>query len=366
MSHQHDVEGAAAEVLDGVVRRAGRVGHLVLNRPRALNALNHDMVRRMTAALSEWQHDDGVQTIVLSGAGERGLCAGGDIVAIYRAVRAGRDDALRFWADEYALDAAIARSPKPYVALMDGLVLGGGVGVSAHGAIRVVTERSRVGMPEVSIGFFPDVGGTYLLARAPGELGTHLALTGGTATGADAIALGLADHFVPSGRLGALVDALETRPVAEVIAEFAVPPPPSALVAERRWIDESYSGDDAQTVVERLAASSEPAAREAAETIRSKSPTSVAVTLAALRRAAVLPSLEAAFDQDFRIGTRFTQGTEVLEGIRAQVIDKDRRPRWSPATLAEVSVPAVERYFAPLGEHELGLATMPSGIGRET
>jgi enoyl-CoA hydratase len=150
------------ETLDDevLVRRAGALGHLTLNRPRALNALTHSLVRPRAAALDDWRDDDTVRTVILSGAGERGLCAGGDIVAIYTAVRSGRDDALRFWADEYRLDAGIARYPKPYLALMDGLVLGGGIGLSAHGGIRVVTERTRIGMPEVSIGFFPDVGGT--------------------------------------------------------------------------------------------------------------------------------------------------------------------------------------------------------------
>jgi enoyl-CoA hydratase len=225
-------------------------------------------------------------------------------------------------------------------------------------------------MPEVSIGFFPDVGGTYLLSRAPGQLGTHLGLTGGTASGADAIAIGLADHFVPSERLNELAAALETRDADEVVAEFAVTPPASELLAQRSWIDECYSGDDAETIVERLEASSEPAARDAAATIRSKSPTSVAVTLAALRRAAALPSLEAALDQDYRVAARFATGTEVVEGIRAQVIDKDRNPQWSPATLAEVTRDAVERYFAPLDVesdgNELGLATQPTRTGSGT
>ena len=343
------------------------VGLITLNRPKAINSLTHPMVTTMSRVLTDWERDDAIRAVVVSGAGDRGLCAGGDIVAIYTAVRSGRDDAVRFWADEYRLDAAIARYPKPYVSLMDGLVLGGGIGLSAHGGIRVVTERTRVGMPEVSIGFFPDVGGTYLLSNAPGELGTHLGLTGGTASGADAIAIGLADHFVPSDRLAELVAALETRDAAEAIAEFAVEPPASELIAQRAWIDEAYAGDDAEAIVERLAASSEPAAREAAATIRTRSPTSVALTLAALRRAAALPSLEAALDQDFRIATRISRGTEVVEGIRAQVIDKDRAPRWSPATLAEVTAEDVEKYFAPLGPSdpgaaELGLAA-PAPIG---
>ncbi len=339
-----------------VVLRRGGLGHLILNRPRAINALTHAMVQRIAAVLAEWADDDSVRTVLLTGAGERGLCAGGDIVAIYNAVRDGRDDASRFWADEYAMDAAIAAYRKPYVALMDGLVLGGGIGISAHGRIRVVTERTRVGMPEVSIGFFPDVAGTWLLARAPGELGTHLALTGGMASGADAIALGLADYFVPSERLPELIEALAEPPVeplvepveplaAATIARFAITPPASELLAQRTWIDAAYAGDDPQTIVERLAASPEPAAREAAATILSKSPTSVAVTLAAMRRAATLPSVEAALAQDLRIATRFTRGTEVLEGIRAQVIDKDRTPHWNPATLAEVTPAMVEQYF---------------------
>ncbi len=331
-----------------LVRREGSLGHLVLNRPRAINALTQSMVDTLGRVLAAWAIDDTVSTVLLSGAGDRGLCAGGDIVAIYTAVRDGRDDARRFWSDEYALDAAISRYPKPYVSLMDGLVLGGGVGLSAHGSVRVVTERTRIGMPEVSIGFFPDVGGTYLLARAPGELGTHLALTGGTADGADAIALGFADHFVPSARLPELVAALATTPVDEALAGVAVEVPASELAAQRGWIDAAYAGHDAVQILQRLTDSSEPLARAAAAEIRTKSPTSVAVTLAALRRAAALPSLEAALDQDFRVALRFTEGNEVVEGIRAQVIDKDRAPRWSPATLDEVTPEAVARYFAPL------------------
>jgi enoyl-CoA hydratase len=357
---------AADEPGEVLVERVGALGRLTLNRPRAINALNHAMVQTLAAALDEWRDDDSVRTVLLAGAGERGLCAGGDIVAIYTAVRSGRDDALRFWADEYELDAAIARYPKPFVALMDGLVLGGGIGLSAHGGIRVVTERTRIGMPEVSIGFFPDVGGTYLLSHAPGKVGTHLGLTGGTASGADAIAMGMADHFVPSERLAELAAALETRDADEVIAEFAVAAPASELLAQRSWIDELYGGDDAEQIVERLEASAEPAAREAATTIRGKSPTSVAVTLAALRRAAALPSLEAALDQDYRVASWFAAGTEVIEGIRAQVIDKDRTPHWSPVTLAEVKTEAVEQYFAPLNSGELGLATASSRAGSGT
>jgi enoyl-CoA hydratase len=314
------------------------------------------MINEIAAALADWANDDSVATVLITGAGERGLCAGGDVVGIYRSAQGAGDEAAAFWADEYALNATIAHYPKPYVAFMDGVVLGGGVGISAHGSVRVVTERTRLGMPEVGIGFTPDVGGTWLLSRAPGELGTHVALTGGTMTGADAIALGLADHFVSSSRLPELAAALQTEPADAAIARYAETPPPSALLSQREWIDAGYAGDDPSAIVERLAASPVEAARGAASTILTKSPTSVAVTLEALRRSRVASSLEEVLDQDYRVGLRFLEGTEIVEGIRAQVIDKDRAPRWNPPTLAGVSRADVERYFAGIGVRELGLA----------
>ncbi len=342
-----------AEVL---AHRTGRLGHIELNRPEALNALTRSMITEISAALVAWADDDSVATVLVTGTGERGLCAGGDVVGIYRSARGGGDEAAAFWADEYALNAVIAHYPKPYVAFMDGVVLGGGVGISAHGSVRVVTERTRLGMPEVGIGFTPDVGGTWLLSRAPGELGTHAALTGATFTGADAIALGLADHFVPSARLAELAAALETELADAVIARYAETAPPSALVAQREWIDSGYAGDDASAIVERLAGSPMEAARDAASTILTKSPTSVAVTLEALRRSRRATSLEEVLDQDYREGLRFLEGTDIVEGIRAQVIDKDRAPHWNPPTLAAVSRGDVEHYFASLDARELGLA----------
>jgi enoyl-CoA hydratase len=232
---------------------------------------------------------------------------------------------------------------------MDGVVLGGGVGISAHGSVRVVTERTTVGMPEVSIGFTPDVGGSWLLARAPGELGTHLALTGLPVSGADAIALGLADHFVPSDRLPALLESPE-------IGALAVEPPASTLLRSRGWIDECYASNDAAEIVAALQASGVPEAADAASTILTRSPTSVAVTLESLRRARALDSLEQALDQEYRVALRLLAGPDLVEGIRAQVIDKDRTPHWSPATLAEVDRATVESHFTNLGEGELGLA----------
>jgi enoyl-CoA hydratase len=340
--------------------RRGRLGVVVLNRPRAVNALTAGMAEAMLAQLTEWAGDDAVETVLVQGAGDRGLCAGGDIVAIYRDMADGGDATERFWRTEYRLNSLISRYPKPYVAFMDGLVLGGGVGISAHGSHRVVTERTRTGMPETTIGFVPDVGGTLLLANAPGESGTHAALTGAHLDGADALHLGLADFFVPASRLQRLAEALETEPADDAVARLAVEPPLSRLASQRGWIDDAYCSDDAEKIVRCLRASEDPAAREAAETIEAKSPLSVKVTLAALRRSRgrgpCPAALEEALDEEYRIGLRLLRGHDFREGIRAQVIEKDRSPRWSPGTLAEVDRGQVEACFAPLGDRELGLA----------
>ncbi len=326
--------------------RRGSLGHIVLNRPRALNALTHDMVRAIAAQLAAWSVDDAVSTVAISGAGDRGLCAGGDVIQIYDSARKDGSDVAVFWADEYALNLAISRYPKPYVALMNGIVLGGGVGVSAHGSVRVVTETTKFGMPEVTIGFVPDVGSTYLLSRAPGELGTHLALTGSSAAGADAIAIGFADHYVSTSSLSALLADLEGMPAVEAVARHAVPPPPSELVAQRPWVDECYAGDDVLTIVDRLKRSDVAEARAAASVILTKSPTSVCVALESLRRARELPTLVQALEQEYRVGMHVLEGTEIVEGIRAQVIDKDRTPRWSPPTIEQVTPQVVAGYFA--------------------
>ncbi|MQS15015.1 enoyl-CoA hydratase/isomerase family protein [Streptomyces kaniharaensis] len=339
------------------VYRDGGVGRIVLNRPRALNSLTHGMITAVRAALDEWTADGAVRVVVLTGAGERGLCAGADIRAMHDDAKAGGARARAFFRDEYRLNALIARYPKPYVAVMDGITMGGGVGLSAHGAVRIVTERSVVAMPETRIGLVPDVGGSLLLARAPGELGTHLGLTSGSMGPGDALLCGFADHFVPSARIPALLDALtEASDVASTVAAHAEPAPPAALAAAREWIDACYAADTAEKIVERLLNSGMPEAKEAAELVLGNSPTAVKVTLAALRRARSLPSLEAALDQEYRISCAALDGHDLVEGIRAQVIDKDRSPRWSPATLAEVTDAEVARFLAPREGDELGLA----------
>lgn len=345
---------------DILAHRDGHLGHLVLNRPKALNALTHSMGTELHRYLKDWEHDDSVTVVLISGAGERGLCAGGDIVSIYEDARSGGTGSAEFWADEYRLNLAIANYPKPYVAFMDGIVLGGGVGISAHGQIRVVTERSKIGMPETGIGFFPDVGGTHLLSRAPGELGTHLALTAGSVDGADAIAIGMADVFVPSDQLETLREALvaadSPEAVAEAVARVAIEPPPSSLLAQQEWVDVCYQGDDLATILERLAARTEPEAADALRRITRNSPTACAVTLRAMRSAGQLGDLAATLDQDYRLAVRFLDSHDLPEGIRAQVIDKDRSPQWDPADIAAVTSEQVDAFFAPL-EHELGLAT---------
>ncbi|GAB2468508.1 MULTISPECIES: enoyl-CoA hydratase/isomerase family protein [Streptomyces] len=336
---------------------AGRVAHLTLNRPRALNALNHAMVRQVDEALTAWEQDPAVETVVITGAGERGLCAGGDIRAIHDDVRDGDGStSAAFWRDEYRLNARIARYTKPYVAVMDGIVMGGGVGVSAHGSVRVVTERSRIAMPETGIGFVPDVGGTYLLALASGELGTHLALTGAVIGAGDALLCGLADHFVPSFALPRFVADLADLPVRDAVARHVRPAPQGELAGRREWIDACYSAGSLEEIVQRLLAHPDPAAKEAAESLLAKSPTALKVTLAALRRARRLGLLERVLDQEYRVSCVALTAPDLVEGIRAQVIDKDHNPRWSPATLAEVTEADVERFFTPLGERELGLA----------
>ncbi|AEF40937.1 enoyl-CoA hydratase/isomerase family protein [Hoyosella subflava] len=341
---------------DVLIEKSGRLGLITLNRPAAINSLNHDMVRDLAAALASWEHDDSVRAVAITGAGERGLCAGGDIVAIHRDAQGDGSQTKSFWRDEYILNEQISTYAKPYVALMDGIVMGGGVGVSAHGSVRIVTERSRIGMPEVGIGFVPDVGGTYLLARAPGELGTHIALTTARLTAGDAVVCGFADHFVPSAELGALLEALSEEAPDEVIARFAQPAPESELHAQREWIDSCYSAETVEEIVARLERNATPEAGKAAQQILSKSPTALKVALRSLRSARRSPSLAVTLNEEYRVSLACLRSPDLVEGIRAQVIDKDRNPQWSPARLEDVSDDRVATFFRDLGDEELGLS----------
>ncbi|MCU1614368.1 MAG: 3-hydroxyisobutyryl-CoA hydrolase [Frankiales bacterium] len=339
-----------------LVRAYDGIGHLTLNRPRAINALSHDMVRIIHAALRRWREDDAVRTVVIDGAGERGLCAGGDVRAIYDDARAGTQESLAFWSDEYRLNAEIARYPKPVVALMDGIVMGGGVGISAHARHRVVNETSVIAMPEVGIGFTPDVGGTYLLSRAPGELGTHLGLTSDRMDAVEAIYCGFADSWVPGDRRADLLAALAAGDADEALAKLAVPVPhESTLAGQRAWIDSCYSADTVEEILDRLIKHGGNAAQAAAGRLAELSPTALKVTLRAFREARSDPALEDSLERELRIAVRSLAGHDFPEGIRAQVIDRDRKPFWLPASLAEVSDGDVNAYFAPLEEYELSL-----------
>ncbi|MFJ1702918.1 enoyl-CoA hydratase/isomerase family protein [Kitasatospora sp. NPDC088346] len=341
--------------MDVLVERDGLAGRITLNRPKALNSLTHAMIRTLRATLDEWAADPSVATVVLAGAGERGLCAGADVRAMHDDAKAGGTGFRALFRDEYLLNELISRYPKPYVAVMDGITMGGGVGVSAHGGLRIVTERSTVAMPETRIGLVPDVGGSRLLARAPGELGTHIALTAGAMTGADALACGFADHFVPVGQLPALLAELAERPATEVVAARSATAPDSELAAQRAWIDHCYAPDTVEEILDRLVDSGVPEAKEAAEQIHAKSPTALKVTLAALRRARGHRTLGETLEQEYRISCAALDSHDLVEGIRAQVVDKDRDPHWRPAALAGVTAADVARYFAPAPDGPLGI-----------
>ncbi|WP_326835573.1 3-hydroxyisobutyryl-CoA hydrolase [Amycolatopsis rhabdoformis] len=333
-----------------LARRQGAIARLTVNRPEALNALDLPMIRAMTTALDEWETDPAVTAVVLDGAGDRAFCAGGDIGVVHASAVGDPAVALTLWREEYRLDARLARYPKPVVALMDGITMGGGIGIGAHAAVRVVTERSVLAMPEVAIGLAPDVGGALLLAHAPGELGTHLALTAGRVRPADAVHCGLADHHVPADRLPALVDDLAAgAPPETTTKKYAEDPGPAPLAAARCWIDHAYR--DAATVEDvlyRLDAIGEPVTREAVAAITAAAPTALKVTLRAVRNARAMTSIEACLRQDFRLCGRFLAHPDLAEGIRAAILDKDRAPRWRPGTLAEVDDADVAAFFAPI------------------
>ncbi|WP_096289800.1 enoyl-CoA hydratase/isomerase family protein [Mycobacterium ahvazicum] len=343
-------EGATEQSDEILARVDNGVGLITLNRPKAINSLNQTMVDVLSPLLTRWENDDAVRAVVLSGAGERGLCAGGDVVAVYHSARKDGVEVRKFWRDEYLLNGQIGRFAKPYVSLMDGIVMGGGVGVSAHGSVRVVTETSKVAMPEVGIGFIPDVGGAFLLSRAPGALGLYAALTGAPFSGADAIALGFADHYVPHGQLEAFRQAIVDESIESALAAHATAPPPSELVAQRHWIDECFAGDTVEDILAALRRHDAEPAQDAANLIGTRSPIAVSVTLEAVRRAAKMETLEDVLVQDYRVSSASAHSHDLVEGIRAQIIDKDRNPKWSPPDFAAVSAADIEAYFAPVDD----------------
>ncbi|KAA9162627.1 enoyl-CoA hydratase/isomerase family protein [Amycolatopsis acidicola] len=328
------------------VRRTGHLGHLTLDRPRQLNALTLGMITAMRKALLRWENDPEIRQILIDGAGDRGFCAGGDIRVVHDSARDATDAAEVLWREEYLLDALIGDYGKPVVVLMDGITMGGGIGLGGHASHRVVTERSVLAMPEVNLGIAPDVGGSLLFARAPGVLGRHLAMTGARFGAGDAIHCGFADVCVDSADLPALSADLAVAP-AEDVVKGSVPPSPLSAAS---WISECYATDDAATILQRLR--EVPEAATAVRQIEAASPLAVRVALAAVGRAASL-ELPEVLDQDLRAGLRLIEGPDPVEGIRAVVVDKAHRPRWSAPSVAAVRPDEVERCFEDLGDREL-------------
>jgi enoyl-CoA hydratase len=348
---------------DILFERRGAAGLITLNRPQALNAVTHAMVLALRAQLDAWAHDPAVTRVVITAAGERAFSAGGDIRALYDLGKAGRhDEALQFWRDEYPLNAAIKNFRKPYVALIDGIVMGGGVGVSVHGSHRVAGDRYTFAMPEVGIGFFPDVGATWFLPRMPGELGAYCALTGERFGIADALAAGIATHCIPSARFGALLDGLTgTVSVDALLSAFSEAAGEGPLMAKRNAIDRLFAGGRVEDILAALdsevsskSADAEWAGKTAA-VLRTKSPLSLKLALMQVRRGKDW-DFAACMRAEFRIVSRIIRGHDFYEGVRAVIVDKDNKPRWQPAALAEVSDAEVERHFASLGENELALS----------
>jgi len=338
-----------------IVRREGRAGRITLSRPKALNALTYNMLLKIWEALKAWEHDPQVELVLLDGVGDRALCAGGDIRSLYDSRLQGSGFARKFWADEYHLNAYIKGYPKPYVAIQDGIVMGGGIGISSHGSHRIVTERSHLAMPETAIGLIPDVGGTWILGHAPGESGVYLGMTGDALKAADAIYTGFADSFVPSERLAALKAALcdpAAGAVDGIIGGARDDPGPGAVAELAPQIAQAFSGPTVEAILDALAAMEGEWAAKTRATLGTKSPKALKLALAAIRQARTLPSLEAALDVEYRLVCRLFEDGEFPEGVRALIVDKDRMPKWQPETLKNVSEALVQSYLAPFPEPE--------------
>ncbi len=345
---------------DLIAEREGSAGIIRLNRPKAINAVTLEMFRDIDKALDQFEADPAVAVIVLEGAGERGLCAGGDIRALYESSKVRGDLGKVLWREEYILNARIAKFPKPYVAFMDGIVMGGGVGLSAHSRHRVVTERTKLAMPEVGLGFFPDVGGTWLLSRAPGEIGSYFGLTGQTLNGPDAIHARFADAVVPSAKLPALREVLtKIRPgtlsseVKALIDGFATGETSGPVAVMQPQIDAWFAHDRMEDIVASLKRDGSELAQATLRTLFEKSPRGMVVTLKLLRLARNSSSLEECLMREYRAALEVFRSDDFREGVRAAVIDKDRNPKWSPAKIEDVTPAMIAPYFAEIGADEL-------------
>lgn len=326
--------------------RTGHLGQILLNRPKVINVLNRAMVSSVLAQLETWAQDDLVSAVSIQGAGERGLCAGGDVRAQRADAMSGSADPVDFWALEYQMNAVIRSYPKPFVAFMDGIVMGGGIGISAHGSLRLVTERSRIAMPETAIGFSPDVGSLFLLSRSPGELGTHLATTGLPIGGADAVHCGLADAVISSDQIPVIVARLAAGESLDAgVGNTQVP---GELAAEEGWMASCYAGVDPLVIVRALHEHPAAGARRSAEILQTRSPLAVAVALEAIRRAGRMSTLAQVLDQDLMLGRAFAGSADFSEGVRALLVDRDNAPQWSHRSLEDVYPSEVAQMFLGL------------------
>lgn len=332
---------------------------VTLNRPKALNAMTYDMFATLDKAYREWADDPHIYGVLMKSGGGRAFCSGGDIRALYEWQRDGRiDTILKLYGTEYQHNWTLERFTKPHVALIDGIVMGGGVGVSLYGTHRVAGENYAFAMPEVGIGFFPDVGATYFLSRLKGKIGLYLALTGRVIDRADAYYLGLVTHCIDSGRYTEIEDGLsEAEPVDTLLSEMHVEPGRSELAEMQEDIDRFFSGKSVEAVVETLRGEQGKLAswaNAAADEIEKKSPTGLKVAFEQMRRGPKL-ELDTALQLEFAVARRFIEGRELYEGIRAAIIDKDQNPQWSPPGLNDVTDEMVQQYFAPLPDGSLEL-----------
>ncbi|MFQ6548267.1 enoyl-CoA hydratase/isomerase family protein [Aestuariibius sp. 2305UL40-4] len=333
---------------DVIIRKDGQAGRITLNRPDALNALSWAMCGEIEKAFDRWRLDDDVAVVILDAEGERAFCAGGDLAEIYAAGRRGEFDyGARFWTDEYRMNAKIARYPKPVVSFLQGFTMGGGVGLGCHGSHRIVGESSRIAMPETGIGLVPDVGGSLLLAQAPGRLGFYLALTAARMAAGDAIEAGFADHYLPGGTWAAMKEELVRTGRVAPILEAAIEPEDRNIAVDRDWIDRIFTGDHLHDYVARLEADGSEAAGETLKAMRRNSPLAMAVAARLIGSHGKGTQIEEALAMEYRATSRASEHGDFLEGIRALIIDKDRNPRWRH-DLHDVPEGEVEAFLAPL------------------
>lgn len=331
------------------VRIEGRAGRITLTRPQVLNALTAKMAQAMETALLAWAEDDAVDMVIVDALGDKAFCAGGDVGDLYESGKAG-DFAYgrKFWADEYRLNAMIANYPKPYVAFLQGYTMGGGVGIGCHGFFRVVCENSQIAMPECSIGLVPDVGGSFLLANAPGRLGEYLGLTGTRMNAADAIHAGFADTYVPGKNWEALKADLCESGDPDVVDDYAEEPPLSGLPALAKEIDKTFKSPSLAICLGLLEASASAWAIDAAKAIRNNCPLSVACAFEIIRRGRSFKQIERSLELEYRFTSRSMSHGEFIEGIRAQIIDKDRKPDWQIKRIEDVPPEKISEMLAPV------------------